>query len=153
DLTLLRENLKRTPTERLLKNSQGIRLLRALDAAREEGRLTMSKRKRTPPDLDIEALLHQLKVSGVQYVLVGGLAMRLQGSAHITDDCDICYARPSRNLQAVASAFASLHPYLRGAPPGLPFHFDAVTIRAGLNFTLTTDLGDVDLLGEVSGIG
>jgi predicted nucleotidyltransferase len=31
--------------------------------------------------------------------------------------------------------------------------FDAKTIRAGLNVTLATDLGDLDLLGEVSGLG
>jgi hypothetical protein len=42
---------------------------------------------------------------------------------------------------------------LRGAPPGLPFRLDEATIQAGLNFTLTTDLGDVDLLGEVTGLG
>jgi hypothetical protein len=42
---------------------------------------------------------------------------------------------------------------MRGAPPGLPFRFDPPTIQAGLNFTLTTDLGDLDVLGEVSGIG
>jgi hypothetical protein len=35
----------------------------------------------------------------------------------------------------------------------LPFRFDAPTIQRGLNFTLTTDLGDIDLLGEVAGIG
>ena len=31
--------------------------------------------------------------------------------------------------------------------------FDAATIQGGLNFTLTTDLGDIDFLGEISGIG
>ena len=31
--------------------------------------------------------------------------------------------------------------------------FDAPTIAAGLNFTLTTDAGDLDLLGEISGVG
>jgi hypothetical protein len=46
-----------------------------------------------------------------------------------------------------------LHPYLRGAPPGLPFRLDVPTLQAGLNFTLSTDLGDLDLLGEVSGVG
>ena len=34
---------------------------------------------------------------------------------------------------------------------GLPFAWDTKTIRNGLNFTLTTDLGDIDLLGEVAG--
>jgi hypothetical protein len=42
---------------------------------------------------------------------------------------------------------------LRGAPAGLPFLWDAETLRRGLNFTLTTDLGDLDLLGEMSGVG
>lgn len=40
-----------------------------------------------------------------------------------------------------------------GAPPGLPFRCDAATLKRGLNFTLTTDLGDIDLLGEVPGDG
>ncbi|HTV39638.1 MAG TPA: hypothetical protein VMF08_03610 [Candidatus Sulfotelmatobacter sp.] len=45
------------------------------------------------------------------------------------------------------------NPYLRGAPPGLPFKLDLQTLRNGLNFTLTTSLGDIDLLGEVVGGG
>src|SRR4029079_12901369 len=44
-------------------------------------------------------------------------------------------------------------PYLRGAPPGLPFKLDLPTLRNGLNFTLITGLGDLDLLGEVVGGG
>jgi hypothetical protein len=42
---------------------------------------------------------------------------------------------------------------LRGAPPGLPFRWDGDTIRQGLNFTLTTRAGDLDLLGEATGGG
>jgi hypothetical protein len=45
------------------------------------------------------------------------------------------------------------HPYLRGAPPGLPFRWDADTLSHGLNFTLTTDLGPIDFLGEIVGGG
>lgn len=48
---------------------------------------------------------------------------------------------------------APLSPYLRGAPPGLPFRFDPDTIRRGLNFTLTTSLGSLDLFGEIVGGG
>ena len=44
-------------------------------------------------------------------------------------------------------------PSLRGAAAGWPFHFDAETIARGLNFTLSTDLGDIDFLGEVLGLG
>lgn len=34
---------------------------------------------------------------------------------------------------------------------GLPFVWDAKTIRRGLNFTLTTTVGDIDFLGELTG--
>jgi hypothetical protein len=56
-------------------------------------------------------------------------------------------------LRKVVDALGSHHPYLRGAPPGLPFRLDVETLRAGLNFTLTTDLGWIDLLGEIVGGG
>lgn len=42
---------------------------------------------------------------------------------------------------------------MRGAPPELPFFWDEQTLRNGLNFTLTTSLGDIDLLGTVTGLG
>lgn len=45
------------------------------------------------------------------------------------------------------------HPYLRGAPPGLPFRWDVATLERGLNFTLTTDVGDLDAFGEITGGG
>jgi predicted nucleotidyltransferase len=38
-------------------------------------------------------------------------------------------------------------------PEGLPFIWDEGTLRQGTNFTLSTDLGDIDLLEEVKGIG
>jgi hypothetical protein len=56
-------------------------------------------------------------------------------------------------LERLASALAPYHPHLRGAPADLPFIWDAQTLRSGLNFTLKTGLGDIDVLGEVTGIG
>src|SRR5262249_13999607 len=53
----------------------------------------------------------------------------------------------------IVAALERHQPYLRGAPPGLPFKLDLATLRNGLNFTLTTNLGDIDLLGEVVGGG
>jgi hypothetical protein len=50
-------------------------------------------------------------------------------------------------------AAAAHHPYLRGVPAGLPFRFDAATIKRGLNLTLDTDFGPLDLLGEATGGG
>jgi hypothetical protein len=55
----------------------------------------------------------------------------------------------SHHLEAL-TPFA---PYLRGAPAGLPFEWSVSTVLRGLNFTLTTRLGDIDLLGELTGGG
>lgn len=66
---------------------------------------------------------------------------------------DICYARNTPNLERLVLALKPLKPYLRGAPPGLPFEWSVATLRAGLNVTLTTTAGDIDLLGEVTGGG
>jgi hypothetical protein len=102
---------------------------------------------------DFEGLIRHLNVSGVRYVLVGGFAAAALGSPRLTVDLDVVYARDDENLQRLASALAPLAPYLRGAPPGLPFVLDVATLKRGLNFTLTTALGDLDLLGEVPGGG
>ena len=154
DLTQLRRNLQLSLEERLRNNSRMLPLMDALRKSGQRERHARSHQARKPGMLfDVEALVRQLVDFHVQYVLIGGMAMRVHGSAHVTEDLDLCYARTANNIAAVSKAFAPLHPCLRGAPPGLPFHFDPPTIQAGLNFTLTTDLGDVDLLGEVSGVG
>ena len=89
----------------------------------------------------------------VRFVIVGGLAMSIHGSSSVTYDLDFCYARDPENFSRLVQALQSYNPRLRGAPVGLPFRFDETTLRNGLNFTLATDLGDIDLLGEVAGIG
>lgn len=106
-----------------------------------------------PEAADFRRLLNRLSDENVKFIIVGGMAMVSHGSAFLTVDLDICYERSQENLEALARALLPLRPYLRGAPPGLPFRFDALTLKAGLNFTLTTDAGDLDLLGEVKGVG
>jgi hypothetical protein len=102
---------------------------------------------------DVERLLDALARAGVDFVVVGGVAMVLRGSSRLTVDIDLCYARDPANLQRLAAALAPYHPRLRGAPPELPFLWDERTLASGLNFTLTTDLGDIDILGEIPGLG
>jgi hypothetical protein len=103
--------------------------------------------------MKLEETLRVLYDAGVEFVLIGGAAMALQGSAHLTKDMDFCYDRSRQNLERLEKALQPYHPALRGAPSGLPFRFDAEMISRGLNFTLSTDLGDMDFLGEVSGLG
>jgi hypothetical protein len=102
---------------------------------------------------DFRALIHTLADAHVDVILVGGVAATVHGSARLTRDVDVVYSRTDENVARLVDALAPLTPYLRGAPPGLPFRWDAETLRRGLNFTLTTRAGDLDLLGEVTGGG
>jgi hypothetical protein len=71
----------------------------------------------------------------------------------LTLDVDVVYDRSPENMSRLADALAPYEPYPRGAPTGLPFRWDATTLERGLNFTLVTTLGDLDLLGEIAGGG
>ena len=102
---------------------------------------------------DIAGLIRTLANAGVECIVAGGVAANLLGSARTTVDLDVVYRRTTDNMERLVAALVPLHPYLRDAPPGLPFVFDVDTIRRGLNFTLTTDLGALDLLGEIAGGG
>lgn len=98
-------------------------------------------------------LLRALTEGRVRFIIIGGVAATVHGSARHTRDIDVVYARDEANVGRLVTAMAPFAPYLRGAPAGLPFHWDAATIRAGLNFTLTTSVSDVDCLGDVVGGG
>jgi hypothetical protein len=103
--------------------------------------------------MDFRALFTALRDSRVDFIVVGGMAAVAHGASRLTQDLDIVYDRSSENIGRLVEALKPLTPYLRGAPPGLPFRFDAQTIQRGLNFTLTTSAGDVDLLGEITAGG
>ncbi|HOY56679.1 MAG TPA: hypothetical protein PK640_00900 [Verrucomicrobiota bacterium] len=102
---------------------------------------------------DLERVVGVLVPGGVRFILIGGWAAALHGSARSTMDVDLVYARSHDNIRALVAALRSHKPYLRGAPLGLPFLFDERTVRMGLNFTLSSELGNLDLLGEVPGGG
>lgn len=103
--------------------------------------------------IDFAAALRALTEAGVRFVIVGGAAATAHGSARLTQDLDIVYARDRENLEQVVAALRPFDPYLRGAPPDLPFELDVQTLERGLNFTLATKVGDLDLLGEIVGGG
>jgi hypothetical protein len=96
-------------------------------------------------------LLIVLHRAGVEFILVGGMAAIVHGAARVTFDLDIVYKRTRENYERLVAALTGLDPYLRGAPPGLPFYWDVETIEGGLNFTLITTLGAIDVLGEIAG--
>jgi hypothetical protein len=97
----------------------------------------------------------QIKLVGefqINCVLVGGVAATVHGSSIPTQDLDICYSRDSANLTTVVKALRSVNATLRGAPKDIPFILDEETLRRGLNF-FDTDVGKLDLSGEVRGVG
>jgi len=103
--------------------------------------------------IDFPKLLRLLTEHDVAFLIIGGVAAVIHGSSRLTQDLDVVYQRSPQNLTRLVQALAEQAPYLRGAPPGLPFQWSVATLRMGLNFTLETSVGPLDLLGEVTGGG
>lgn len=103
--------------------------------------------------INFEAALKVLIEADVHFVVVGAFAAVAHGSSQVTRDLDICYERTTENMRRLASALAPYHPRLRGIEQDLPFVLDLQALSQGMNFTLQTDLGDLDLMGQLSGVG
>ena len=101
----------------------------------------------------LEQTIEALNQNDVKFLIIGGIAIRFHSSGYITRDIDICYLRTPENLKRLAAAFAPFKPRFRDFPPNLPFVWDERTLQNGTNFTLKTDIGEIDLLGEVAGLG
>lgn len=101
----------------------------------------------------IELPLKSLIANSVEFVIVGGVAIIAHGVPYATFDLDFCYSRTSENLRKIVLALVSFNPRLRGFPTDLPFIWDERTLQNGTNFALQTEIGDIDLLGEVAGVG
>jgi len=103
--------------------------------------------------IQLEPILKSLTAVEVEFVIIGGVAITAHGSAYLTQDLDFCYSRTNGNLEKIVTALSEFSPRFRGFPDNLPFVFDISTLRNGTNFTFRTNIGDVDLLGEVAGVG
>lgn len=102
---------------------------------------------------DYQKLIPILAKGQVEFIIIGGVAAVVHGSARATFDLDVVYRRSLSNIERLVKTLRPYSPYLRDAPEGLPFMFDRETVQKGLNFTLTTHLGNLDLLGEIIGGG
>ena len=103
--------------------------------------------------IQVEPTLRLLTQHQIDFVIVGGVAVSAHGSSYLTFDLDVAYARARDNLKRLAAALAPYHPRPRNLPADLPFIWDERTLQQGTNFTLATNLGNIDLLGEVAGLG
>jgi predicted nucleotidyltransferase len=104
-------------------------------------------------ETDYERIIRLLVVGGVQFVIVGGAAATAHGSSRLTTDLDIVYARSTNNIKHLVQALQPLQPKLRGVADDVPFQWEEQTIKKGLNFTLITSAGALDLFGEIIGGG
>ncbi len=98
---------------------------------------------------DYRKMLDLLVSGEVRFIIVGGAAATAHGSARLTQDLDIVYSRSSENIKRLVEVLSPLEPRLRGAPDDLPFIWDVETVTRGLNFTLSTSAGWLDLFGEI----
>ena len=58
--------------------------------------------------INFEATLKALSECGVNFVVIGGYAATLHGSAYLTRDLDICYERTPENMERLVSALRPL---------------------------------------------
>jgi hypothetical protein len=100
-----------------------------------------------------EDLLERLRAHQVEFVIIGGLCVVIHGAPTVTRDVDICCQFAPENLRRLEAAVKDLHPIHRMTPNQLPFELDDRLCRELRNLYLRTDLGLLDCLGEVTGVG
>jgi hypothetical protein len=98
-------------------------------------------------------LLKRLNAHQVKYVLVGGMACVIHGSRVVTQDVDICAPLDPDNLSALLDALAGANPRFRMTGGLKPLPERAEELTGFKNLYLITDLGQLDVISEVSGIG
>ncbi len=103
------------------------------------------------PDFKPTRLLSALVSGGVDFVVVGGVAVIALGYPRVTKDLDVCYAPSPENLEALGNVLVDLGARLRGVTDDVPFVADARTLRATQILTLDTKDGPLDVMLPPSG--
>lgn len=98
-------------------------------------------------------LLERLVDAGVDFVLVGGYAGVVYGCTYVTQDVDICCDFSPANLLTLQDSLSDLHPVHRMTPGRKPLDLTASNAVAFKNLYLDTDLGPIDCLSEIQGLG
>ncbi len=101
---------------------------------------------------NLSELTRRLVESQVEFVLIGGFAAVAHGATLVTRDVDICCRFSEANLKRIQDALGQLHPVHRSRP-NLPLDLTPDQCSSLKNLYLKTDLGVLDCLSEVHGIG
>jgi hypothetical protein len=102
---------------------------------------------------DDKSLLTRLNQHGVEFVIIGGVCGIMHGSTLVTTDLDVCCRFTPINLRRLEAAVKDLNPVHRLTAKKLPFELTDELCRAIKNLSLQTDLGKLDCLGQVKGVG
>lgn len=106
--------------------------------------------EREPAPLDAERILERLDAQGVDYVLIGGMAVQTHGHTRMTNDVDLIPSPERGNLGRLADALNLLD--ARVLNPGHEeLDISAEMLPRASIWQLTTPHGDVDVLHEVPG--
>lgn len=98
-------------------------------------------------------ILKRLHDGKVEFSLIGGFASRHYGVTLVTEDVDVCARFTPENLRRLESAFKDLHPRHRLTANKLPFELTDELCQLLKNVYLNTDLGVLDCISQVAGIG
>ena len=104
-------------------------------------------------DKTLKELLCLLADSEFPFVVVGGYAATMHGSSLITQDIDVCAVLSPSNIVKLREFLAPYHPVHRMTPQKLSFTEFPESITGINNLYVGTDLGQIDFLGEISGVG
>lgn len=102
------------------------------------------------PELDIQGILAELNRGGVEFLLIGGVAVGFHGYVRATKDVDVVPAPDPQNLARLARVLRELGAEIEGAEEfeegELPDPLDADALGLGGNWVLRTRLGRFDIM-------
>jgi len=98
-------------------------------------------------------MLTRLIETQVDFVLVGGFAGVVHGCSCVTQDIDICCDFSPENLLALQKAVSNLHPVHRMTPARKRLNLTEQTCSQFKNLYLDTDIGQLDCLSFIDGLG
>ena len=98
-------------------------------------------------------ILQRLVEAKVEFVVIGGYAAVIHGSAYVTNDVDVCTVLSPENVQRIRVALADLKPVHRQTHRRLSFLEHPAVGQTVQNLYLETDHGIIDILSTVLGVG
>ncbi|HEU4700000.1 MAG TPA: hypothetical protein VFS40_12530 [Gemmatimonadales bacterium] len=153
DLGALRARLALPAAERLARLEENQQVITALRRRRRTGAGRPGAPTHGGIALRLRTLVEGLLAAGVEFIILGGVAGTVHGSARVTDDLDILFATTPDNLRRLAALLQGWAARPRGEPGDLPFVLDAQILRAAGELRLTTSVGLLDLVAHVAGVG